>query len=517
MISPFVRLLTRWAVALLFGGLAALAPQAQAQGGVPLWTNRYDGPSHALDEARAVAVDSSGNVFVTGYSVSFGSDDDYVTIKYSSAGLPLWTNRYSKSGNSVDQAFAIAVDSSGNAIVTGYSFFAGDTFNDYVTIKYSGAGVPLWTNRYDGPGSASDTAYAIAVDSSDNIFVAGRSTGSNGYLDYATIKYSGAGVSLWTNRYNGPGNTDDEAHALAVDSIGNVIVTGASQNTGGVLGSDFATIKYSGAGMPLWTNRYNGTGNSVDVAKAVAVDSSGNVFVIGSSTGTNGFYDYATIKYSAAGIPLWTNRYNGPANQDDLTFAVAVDSSGDVSVTGNATSTAGGYVYATIKYSGAGVPLWTNRNGSGITDSKATALAVDSGGNVFVTGSPETIAYSSAGVPLWTNAFFFYAGARGGPAMALDSNGSVFVTGQSDGDFATIKYSSSVPPAIHLGIERDGGGGYFIRITSASNATYRLQRAPSVTGPWDTLGTLTSPASGYGEYHDTVPLSGPGFYRTVQP
>ena len=77
---------------------------------------------------------------------------------------------------------------------------------DYATIKYSSAGVPLWTNRYNGPGNGDDYATAVAVDGSNNVIVTGYSTGSAGDLDYATIKYSSAGVPLWTNRYNGPGN-----------------------------------------------------------------------------------------------------------------------------------------------------------------------------------------------------------------------------------------------------------------------------------------------------------------------
>ena len=82
-----------------------------------------------------------------------------------------------------------------------------------------------WTNRYNGPGNGSDVAKAIAVDSSGNVFVTGYATGSGSGSDYATIKYSGAGVPLWTNRYDVLGH-DDKANAIAVDGTGNVFVTG---------------------------------------------------------------------------------------------------------------------------------------------------------------------------------------------------------------------------------------------------------------------------------------------------
>jgi hypothetical protein len=207
--------------------------------------------------------------------------------------------------------------------------------------------VPLWTNRYNGPGNGWDQAIAVAVDGDNNVIVTGSSPGSGTYYDYATIKYSSDGVPLWTNRYNGPANNVDEALAVAVDSGNNVIVTGYSTGSGS--GYDYATIKYPSAGAPLWTNRYNGPGNGDDYANAVAMDGSNNVIVTGYSyNGTN--YDYATVAYSSAGVPLWTNRYDGPGNGNDTTNTVVVDRSGNVIVTGSSTGSGSGYDFATIKY-----------------------------------------------------------------------------------------------------------------------------------------------------------------------
>src|SRR6266705_2972292 len=99
---------------------------------------------------------------------------------------------------------------------------------------------------------------------------------------------------------------------MTVDSAGNVFVTGGSYG-GPTTDEDYATIKYSNGGVPLWTNRYNGPANGIDLATAIAVDSSGNAFVTGRAAISGNIPDYATIKYSNAGVPLWTNRYNGPA------------------------------------------------------------------------------------------------------------------------------------------------------------------------------------------------------------
>ena len=125
-------------------------------------------------------MDSNGNVFVTGYSYpSVTGNADWVTIKYSSDGLALWTRRYAGPGNSVDTASAIAVDNSGNAIVTGVSGSAR------ATVAYSNSGVPLWTNLV---GNVSGTR-AITIDSNGNVFVTGNSWNGTNY-EIVTIKYS---------------------------------------------------------------------------------------------------------------------------------------------------------------------------------------------------------------------------------------------------------------------------------------------------------------------------------------
>ena len=151
-------------------------------------------------------------------------------------------------------------------------------------------------------------ANALAADRIGNVFVTGYSHRVASCFDYATIAYSADGVALWTNRYNGPGNDDDYSFALAADGTGNVFVTGKAWNGSSY---DYATIAYSISGVPLWTNLYNGPENGYDEADAVAVDGRGNVFVAGYSLGSGSGYDYATVAYSNAGVPMWTNVYNG--------------------------------------------------------------------------------------------------------------------------------------------------------------------------------------------------------------
>jgi uncharacterized delta-60 repeat protein len=320
--------------------------------GVQQWVARYNGPGNSSDVATSLAVDGPGNVYVTGWSIGSGTNTDYATIKYNSSGVQQWVSRYNGPGNGSDGAYSLAVDGSGNVYVTGSSFGIGTGY-DYATIKYNSFGVPQWVAIYNGPGNSTDEAYSLAVDGSGNVHVTGRSRSgtTSGTEDYATIKYNSFGLQQWVSRYNGPGSSDDVALSLAVDGSGNVHVTGYSRS-GGLDTEDYATIKYKSSGVQQWVQRYNGPGNNIDQANSLAVDGSGNVYVTGFSYGSGTDGDYATIKYNSSGVQQWVERYNGPGNSSDGARSLAVDGSGNVYVTGysyDGSGTDGDY--ATIKYS----------------------------------------------------------------------------------------------------------------------------------------------------------------------
>jgi hypothetical protein len=426
------------------------------------WVRRYSEPGTNSAVANAVAVDASGNVFVTGYSVATNGLADYVTIAYSSAGVALWTNKYNGSGNGDDQAVAIAVKGNGNVIVTGQSFGSGGYY-DYATIAYSGSGVPLWTNIFTANNSDAKPS-AVAVDGGGNVCVTGSSLSGSAY---ATIAYSSMGVPLRTNIWSYL-YSPTMASALALDDSGNVYVTGqASQSVSH--DPEYATLAYSGTGVPLWTNFYD-----PGAASAVAVDSKGDIFVTGSG--------YVTIAYSNTGVPLWTNSYSGPSG-DDNARDIAVDDDGNVYVTGVSQDDSSlTMTYATVAFSGDGTCLWTNLySGPGDTQLvsvAAVAVAVDSKAHIlYVTGYSTgigsdydyaTVAYSTTGLALWTNR---YNGPANGPdqpqtkgSLAVGPDGSVYVTGSSQSDastgktdFATGKYTSAVPPML---IVQPQGGAF---------------------------------------------------------
>ena len=373
-----------WMLALLAVPVVAVVPMRVA------WTQIYNGPLDSNDRPAAVVADAGGNAVVTGSSERAPANWDFYTAKYAAVdGALLWERQYNGPIDSDDRASSVAVDASGNVAVTGSS--TGLTHNwDYYTAKYAaGNGALLWERRYNGPSDGGDAAVDVATDSLGNVAVTGSSENAAGNWDYYTAKYAAAnGAVLWQRRYNGPVDSNDSAAAVTADAGGNVIVTGSS--FGATHNWDFYTAKYAAAnGAVLWQQRYNGPVDSNDSAVAVALDGAGNVVVTGSSERASGNWDYYTAKYAAAGgALLWAQRYNGPVDSNDVAAGVAIDRQGDVAVTGRSFGPTHNWDFYTTKYAGSdGHPLWSRRyNGALDRDDYPTAIAVDRRGNVTVTG-----------------------------------------------------------------------------------------------------------------------------------
>lgn len=240
------------------------------------------------------------------------------------------------------------------------------------------------------------------------------------------------GVEEWVARYDAYG-WDDHVQDLAVDGEGNVYVTGYSR--GGGTDWDCVTVKYDSEGDQLWAAHYNGPWNDADFAYALALDAQNNVYVTGYSSG--GGNECTTIKYDTDGNQLWVALHGG------VGYALAVDDQGNVFVAGVTGGYGTGEDYLTLKYDSEGNEQWMARyTGPGAESDKAKAVVVDNEGSVYVTGYSKgpginydyaTIRYrADSGEELWVRR---YNGPGHGwhkpTGMALYSDG-VIVTGHSE-------------------------------------------------------------------------------------
>ncbi len=205
-----------------------------------------------------------------------------------------------------------------------------------------------WARRYTGPSNAEDWVRAVAVCEPGIAYVTGSSYKSVTDPDYATIRYYPSGDTAWVRRYDGPAHRRDCGMDIAADCPSAIYVTGYSIGSG--TGDDYLTIRYDTLGNEVWVNRYNGPGNGFDVAWAVEIDASSNVYVTGKSKGSGTDFDYATVKYLSNGDTAWVRRYNGPGNDYDWAFVMAVDGFDNVYVTRESPGSLTGQDYATIKY-----------------------------------------------------------------------------------------------------------------------------------------------------------------------
>ncbi len=423
------------------------------------WTSVYNGVSSDTDQVAAIAVDNSGNVYVTGFSKGSGTGKDIATIKYNSEGQQQWVARYNYSiANGNDVPTAIAFDNSGNVYVTGQSEGSG-TFSDIITIKYSPSGDEIWNDRYNGEGNDIDGGTAIAIDNSGNVIITGYSVGAITSEDYTTIKYNSSGSRQWIAKYDKPTESDiDIATSLVLDNSGNVYVSGYSVGNNTL--EDIAVVKYDPSGIELWVTRYNGIGNSYDIATGLAIDQNSNILISGFTYSTSNEEDFVAIKLNSNGAEQWIRTYNSAANSYDITAGIVADNLGDVFVSGYSFGGDSQEDYTTIKYGSDGTLLWERSyNGTGDSYDIATALKSDKSGNVYVTGyslDPSTsedyvtLKYNTSGDLQWTERF--NGPANGGDianSLAIDASNNVYVSGFSyEGatsiDYITLKYSQTV-------------------------------------------------------------------------
>lgn len=353
--------------------------------GDTLWVNRYSGP---MDE-KVLSITSDNNaVYVTGWS--FTPSRDVITIKYDAiTGTRLWVKTYNGTGNGGDYGFSIAVDGSGNVYVTGRSDVGGS--QKYTTLKYDASGnmAAGWPSVYSGGlSNIFDEARSVKADGSGNAYITGKSgTGAVSTDDILSLKINSNGTVAWAKKHNGTSNFTDEGISVALDNtFSSVYVAGYSFRAG--TNQDFITIKYNAStGDSLAAAVYDGPASNIDQVSAMTIDNLNNVYVTGISTGVSTAFDYATVKYNSSLAQQWVKRTTNTGN--DFPSSITVENvSGNVYVTGSSLGSGTGMDYLTVSYRGNGDFGWEQReNGSANSNDYASGIAVQDTDRIYVTGT----------------------------------------------------------------------------------------------------------------------------------
>ncbi|OQD46986.1 hypothetical protein BIY37_00285, partial [Candidatus Brocadia sapporoensis] len=575
-----------------------------------------------------IAVDGDGNAYVTGstksldfptkiavYGTYTGKYDAFVT-KIGTSGTSLLYSTY-LGGSEDDYGLRIAVDNAGNAYVTGWTqssdfptanamYGTNTGWTDAFVTKIAASGTSLSYSTYLG-GSNFDWGSGIAVDGAGNAYVTGSTYSSNfptktpiyvsnkGDEDVFVTKIGTSGTSLSYSTYLG-GNARDESRGMAVDSAGNVYVTGFTWSSdfpteipiyGTYTGSyDAFVTKIGTSGTSLSYSTYLG-GNARDESRGMAVDSAGNVYVTGFTWSSDfpteipiygtytGSYDAFVTKIGTSGTSLSYSTYLGGSDADEG-YSIAVDSAGNAYVTGYTkssdfptempiygtyTGTSDAFV---TKIAASGTSLSYSTFLGGIGDEAGESIAVDSAGNAYVTGYTGSSNFptekpiygtntgswdafvtkiSTLGTSLSYSTYLGGSYSDHGTGIAVDSVGNAYVKGETySSDFPTIinafdesyngssdvfvtKIGDSTPTVVEL-VSFSANGNtdgkvtlHWQTATEIDNAGFNLYRAKRKDGPYKKINTTLIPAQGNAttgasySYEDTPPAKGAYHYK----
>jgi len=488
---------------------------SQAQLGTSTTTSYSESSLNANTQYcfTAAAYDNAGNT-------SGKSTQMCATTQASSQqpGEHIWSKRYG--GSSSDYGRTLKVDSNGNVIVAGRfmgstaDFGGGPLTNigsmSLFVAKYDAQGSHLWSKAFGGT-SSSVLVQSIALDSNDDVMVIGYFSGavdlgggvltSAGLSDIFIAKYSGtSGAHQWSRRFGSI--NDDYGYGIAADSSGNIVVTGSFKGQvdfGGVTLQGYYTsletfvAKYSATGTLLWAKNFLNTGD--DVGYSIATDANNNIFMTGYFSGridfggglltSAGAYDIFVTNLSSAGTHKWSKTFGGTSN--DCGYGIAVDGSGNVTVTGifdDTVNFGGGALYGwqdifVAKYSGSnGTHMWSRSFGGSSSSDVVNGIAVDSSGDVLLTGY-----------------FSYTADFGGGPVTSMSNSQDIFVVKYSgtNGAYVWARSFGSTSNEVGYGIATDSYDdsvvttGYFLgalnfgggTLTSAGSLdVYLIKLAP---------------------------------------
>lgn len=355
-----------------------LQAAAGAGGGSEYWIALLGGSGE--DYGSGVAIDSQNNIVICGYTASDGAGgNDVLVAKFNEFGELQWAKTLGGVGSEL--AYDVAIDSSDNIIIAASTTSAGVANAESLLIKYNSSGVLQWDNVLGD--AQTDNFYGVAIDSSNNIVVCGTTNSDGaGSFDLLVAKYNSSGVLQWDKTLGGGSN--DFGVSIAIDSSDNIIISGRTASDG--VGSDDCLVaKYNSSGTLQW-DRTLGASN-IDRFSGVAVDSSDNIIAVGQAlpdSGGAGGYDLLVAKYNSSGTLQWQRFLGGASN--DIAYSVVTDASGNIFVAGFTDSSGqGGADVLIASYDASGTLQWQRTLGYS-SNEYADTIKLDNNGNIVICG-----------------------------------------------------------------------------------------------------------------------------------
>lgn len=323
--------------------------------GSKYWLGAYSTTSGAY--CQGATMDSSGNLYTVGaiYNATY-SNTDLLVCKYGISGALLWQRALSRANGRQVQGYGIHTDGT-YLYIGGLDDSAFSSFNEMLSAVYDVSGTLIWKQSLYG--ASYTVGQAASNDSSGNLYAIGYSFQSSTGFDMITAKYNSAGLLQWQRILASSGAAAEYGYSIAIDSSSNVIVGG--QGYSGVSAAVLA--KYNSSGTLQWQRAiYQNVGYYTTVIQGVAVDASNNIYATGYWYDTQSVPPYNpikyrrfTVKYDSSGTLQWQRELSGTGNE--LGYAVAVDSSGNVYTLGSSASTSP-VTTVILKYNSSGTLQW---------------------------------------------------------------------------------------------------------------------------------------------------------------
>jgi hypothetical protein len=386
------------------------------------------GTSTTLNSTQAVAIDSSNNVYVGGTATgtpgtvygAHGSQDAFL-VKYNSIGILQWASQLGAAGTD-SYVNGLITDSSNNVFATGITAgvlgtqIGTHSSYDLFLTKFNSLGAPVWTVQIGQAGNIS-TGFIVALDSTGNIYVGGRTAANigtqygthDGAGDILLIKFDASGVLQWASQLGGPFNSSSTIQNVVLDSSSNIFVSGpAGSNFGTQYGAhgttDVFIAKFSSTGALTWATQF-GTAGAAVTPGGFVIDPAGAFYVVGNTGaslggtqfGSHGTLDAYIAKFDSTGAFLWASQL-GSAGKFTFGRGLSRDAAGNLTITGFTASAI----------------LGTQFGGHGTQDLFAAQ-------------------FDSSGVLKWVSQFGTYGNSVSGGGLVQDSCGKFYIYGATTG------------------------------------------------------------------------------------